>query len=299
LTEKRKEAAMRWTKRWIARSGAGLTTLLVACGGSEPTAKPPETPPAAPTAEPTTEPEAEPAPEPHKSKADLVEGKNTANPDKLPRLTITAPGNDQRIAAHYAQGYKVRFRVQNWQAMPEGSYLQFVLDGVPSEPVTDPKIPIELRALNGGKELAEGEHLLAGFASRPNHESVKADGAVSVRRFWIGKKTASTWNSSNDPLLVLGSPHGSYAGDEVEQILVDYYVINALLAPNDHSVRFKLTGPGIEKAGITKLVSEWRPLLVWSPDDGEHTLEAELLDAKGQPVANPYNPAKVTFTVKR
>lgn len=293
---------MRWIDNsYVPPSLVILCTLGLSsagCGGAEEAAPAPATPPPA-TAAPTATPSAEPAAEPHKSKADLVEGKNTANPGKLPRVSITAPGNDQRIASHYAQGYKVRYRVQNWQAMPEGSYLQFVLDGVPCEPIPDPKKSIELRTLAGGKDIAEGEHVLTAYVARKNHESIKADGAVSVRRFWIGKKTESAWNSSRDAMLVLGRPHGTYEGDAVDEILVDYYVINALLAADDHSIRFKLTGPGIDPSGITKIISEWRPLLVWSPSDGEHQLEAELLDAKGQPVANPWNPAKLTFTVRR
>jgi len=293
---------MRWIDNsFVAPSLALLWTLGLGyggCGGAEEAAPKPATPEPA-TAGPAAAPSAEPEAEPAKSRADLVEGKNAANPDRLPRVTITAPGNEQRIAAHYAQDYKVRYRVQNWQAMPEGSYLQFVLDGVPYEPVPDPKRPVELRALAGGKDIAEGEHVLAAYVARKNHESIKADGAVSVRRFWIGKKSESTWDSSQDALLVLGRPHGTYEGDEVDEILVDYYVINALLAADDHSIRFKLTGPGIDPSGITKIISEWRPLLVWSPSDGEHQLEAELLDAKGQPVANPWNPAKLTFTVRR
>lgn len=278
-----------------------LGWLVASCGGSQPTTTEPATPAAktAEAAEPSGSAAATSDPASAKSNADLVEGKNTPNPKKLPVVRIDAPGNDQRVPGHYAQDYKIRYKVTNWSAMPEGSYLQFILDDVPYRPVTDPKQTVKLKELAGGGDIAEGEHIIAAYVARKNHESIKAERAVSVRRFWVGKKTESSWSAAQDPLLIVGRPHGTYQGEEVSKILVDYYVINAVLADDEHTIRFTLTGPGIEADGIKHTVSEWRPLLVWSPSDGEHTLKAELLDAKAQPVDVPWNPVTRKFTVKR
>lgn len=278
-----------------------LSVAVIGCSGAEPSTSGPASPtdstarpsePAA-TAAPTSEPTTSAA-----SAVDLVESKNAALPDKLPKVRVDTPGNDQRVPGHYAQTYKVRYKVTNWTSQPEGSYVQFLLDDVPYAPVTDPKRAVTLKELAGG-DIAEGEHVLAAYVARKTHESIKAEGAVSVRRFWVGKRTAATWNSSRDPLLIVGRPHGTYEGEEADRILVDYYVINAALGSSDHTVRFTLKGPSTGPDGLEKTVDEWRPLLVWSPGAGDYTLEAELLDAKAQPVKSPHNPTKRTFTVRR
>jgi len=272
---------------------------LVACGGGETVPAAPTTsapPPPTATAEATAEPEAPPPPP--KINVDLMEAKPSPAPDKLPVVRIDGPGRDQPIAKHYAENYKLIYQVTNWKSQPEGSYLQFILDNVPAKPVTDPSQKVKLSDLTeGGKPIEEGEHILALYVARNNHEIVKGPKSVVARRFWVGKKKPSDWSWSKDPIMVIGPPHGTYDGDTAQEILTDFFVLNAELGDKKYSVRLTLNGPGIEDEGMKRYMTEWRPAVIWSPGDGEHTLKAELVQPDGEVAKVPWNPTERKFTV--
>lgn len=234
-----------------------------------------------------------------RSNIDLMEGKNSPAPKRLPHLQLEAPGLEQVISKQHAESFKVQLKVSNWEDLPQGAYVQLVFDNVPFRPVTDPKEKVQLKDLTKDRKApVEGEHILAAYVALPNHEVVKGDKAVVVRSFWIGKKSQSTWNWSSDPLLVLARPHGTYEGEAAKQIVVDFFVVNAELGDKQYSVRVKLKGPGIKDEGLQRFFTDWKPLLVWSPTDGTYTIEAELLDAKGEVAAVPWNPTTRAFTVR-
>ncbi len=270
-----------------------LTIALGAagCGGGE---AQPETPPPVVAPPPEKAPEPEAKPEPPKYDVDFVEAKESPAVDKPPRVSIDVPGFNQFLPASLVPNTRIRFKVQGWTDAPEGSYLQFVLDGKPFRPVTDPKEQIMLSELAGSEELAEGEHIIAAFMNRPNHESIKSERGVAVRRFFVGKRAPGGWDSNKDPLLVVGSPHGTYEGD----VLVDWYVLNASISKDQYSIRALLEGPGVKPDGIQRLITEWKPWVVLSAhDDAEYTVKLELLNPSGEPV--PYGAVTRTFSVKR
>ena len=274
----------------------GLT--VVSCGGGEPAPVPPTT-----TAQPTATasaavvPTAEPVAAP-KYDVDLLEDRNAPQPDKLPGVRVDTPGYDQAIPLAAAESYKVRYKISNWAAMPKGSYIQFILDDVPAAPVTDPATEVKLSGLNGGKPLAEGEHILAVYVARENHESIKGEDTIAIRRFWVGKKKPSDWSYSDDPLLVLGRPHGSYEGSDSRYIKIDFFLVNAELAKDKHRVVLEVKGPGIPEGGISHRLEEWVPMLLTKAHEGEYTVKIELRDSKEALVPLPYNPTERTFTVK-
>jgi len=244
----------------------------------------------------TAEPEA--PPEPAKINVDLMEAKPSPQPKKLPAVRIDGPGYDQSVAKHYAANYRIIYRVTNWKSQPEGSTVQFILDNLPAKSFSDPTQKVKLSDLTeGGKPIDEGEHVLALYVARKNHEIVKGPKSVAVRRFWVGKKTESKWSWSKDPIMVLGAPFGTFDGDGALEILSDFFVLNAELGSKKFSVRLTLNGPGIKDEGIQRYITEWRPVVVWSPGDGEHTLKAELLTPDGVVAPVPWNPTVRKFNV--
>ena len=225
---------------------------------------------------------------------DFVEAKVSAAPAKLPNVSIDVPGYNQFIPSSLVAATKVRFKVGNWNMMPEGSYVQFVLDDKPFRPVKDPSEALMLQDLAGG-ELSEGEHIIAAFVNRANHESIKGERAVAVRRFWTGKRTQGGWDSNRDPIMILGSPHGTINGSDV---LVDWYVLNALISDKEFSVRIKLDGPGVKPGGIQRVITEWKPWVMLSAHEGEYTITTELLDGNGEVAPGALNNLTRKFTVK-
>jgi hypothetical protein len=207
----------------------------------------------------------------------IVPVKTSDPPKPLPKPWIETPGFEQVLGRDWVPGYKVLFKVPN---QPAGSYVQFVLDGRPVDPATTSRGGISLTSLAGPDGLSDGEHVLSAHVCTSNGQSVKAPGGISVHRFWIGKKTPGAYQSSA-PMLVLGAPFGHYSGSAADEILIDYYVLNAALGEKGHSIRMTLKGPGLAEEGTERFTREWRPWIIVSPHNGEYTLKVELLDPSG------------------
>jgi hypothetical protein len=227
---------------------------------------------------------------------DFVEAKVAPNPATVPKVSIDVPGYDQFIPSSLLDATKVRFKVKNWSDMPEGSYIQFILDNRPYRPVAGPSENVMLKDLAGPNGLQEGEHIIAAYVSRKNQESVKADAAIAVRRFFFGKRSPGGWNVSKGPLLIVGSPHSTYSGEDP---LFDFFVLNAVLSEKEYSIKAVVKGPGIKPEGIRRIISSWKPWILLSAHNGDYTIEADLLDANGDVVPGAWNSFARTFTVKR
>lgn len=227
----------------------------------------------------------------------FVPAKVSDTPKKTPRPWIETPGFDQFVAREWVAGYKVMMKVPNWDQAPAGSYLQFVFDGRALDPITDFKNGVKLLDLVGGEEaLADGEHVLAAYVSRPNHEAIKGPAGVSVHRFWIGKHAPDTYNA-RDPMLILGSPAGVYKGEAAYDILIDWYVLNAILEKKESSLHLVLKGPGLPEEGAERYVTEWRPWTIVSAKPGEYTLQADLIDKDGHPAKGTWTSVTRKFVV--
>ncbi len=281
-----------------------LLTALAACGGGTSAPVTPAAPP------PSSAPAPKPAPEPAASSAaapaaapapkydvDFVEAKQSPNPDVMPKVSIDIPGFDQVIPASLVSATKVRYKVTNFEKMPQGSYVQFVVDDTPYKPVTDLKTELTLPQLAPGGTLADGEHIIAAFVCRKNGESVKGPNSIAVRRFWTGKRTPGTWDPNKQPLMVLGSPYGTYKLSDGIDPLVDFYVLNAQLGQKDYSIRALLKGPGIKDEGIERIITDWRTQIILSAHPGDYTLQFVLLDRNGDPVPGPGNSTTRKFSV--
>lgn len=278
-----------------------LALLLGACGGSD--LQPPVPPPAPPppaveeAPEPVVEAPAEPAPP---SLPEIAFGPTTPSeqPAKLPQVKIAAPKMDQLVAKD-AENLAIKLDVKDWNTHHGGPHIHLILDDRPYMAIWDPKEPVKIADLLGpGETLQEGEHRLVAFASRQNHESVKAKGAISVVRFWVGKKGKSDWKPNADPMLVFSRPKGTYNGALADNVLVDWYLVNAQLG-DKHQVKATVNGPGLAESGHVAKVTEWRP---WALDylrSGDYTITLELLDAAGEPVPGAWNKTTRTITVNR
>jgi hypothetical protein len=262
-----------------------LAAALAACGGAPAPARTPEGTQAA-AADPAREPNggsgsgegrALPSSSYTVSDVAIVPAKTADLPKALPKPWIETPGFEQVLGKDWVPGYKVMLKVPN---QPPGSYVQFVMDGRPSEPIKAFRGGIKLTDLAGPDGLDEGEHVLSAHVCLPNRQSVKVPGGISVHRFWVGKKTQGAYESSK-PMLVLGGPYGRYSGSEADEVLIDYYVLNAALGEKGHSIRMTLKGPGLPEEGTERFTREWRPWNIVSPHNGEYSLKVELLDPEG------------------
>lgn len=280
------------------------TVLSVACSSDpkpEPetaTADPPAMDSAAPPVASSAAADVTPAPPPL-PEVELVEGAPAAPPEKAPTLAIKAPTANQVIPADKAGEFEVKLDLKGWDVPAGGNHVHVIVDGRPYKRIDDAKAPIKLKDLDPSYTLAEGQHVLVAFPSRPTHESVKPIGKatpVAVQTFWVGKKGTAGWKPT-DPTFVYSRPKGANDGaPPAEGLLVDFYLVNAELGDGKFSVEATLTGPGVEN-GKTVKIKEWKPWRIKNPRDGKYNLKMKLLDKDGKTVPGAWNDVSHDFTV--
>jgi len=203
-----------------------------------------------------------------------------------------------------------------------GNHIHVILDNQPYEAFYNLDSEFELR------NVADGEHTLRFFPSRPWHESYKNDGAFQMVKFTVknggansnqptttnanqtmsnantqstleGKDMQSSTAGAVDmtkPLLTYSRPKGEYKGAEAETIMIDFWLSNAKLVGDGGEYRVKYSVDGNEAKFIDKWQSAW--LSGWT--DGKHTVKLELVDKDGNFVDNGgYNSTTREITVAK
>ncbi|MFO0546765.1 MAG: hypothetical protein U0271_00190 [Polyangiaceae bacterium] len=229
---------------------------------------------------------------------ELVAGTPAQPPDKAPTISFKAPTAGQVIPADKVAAFEIKLDLTGWDVPGGGNHVHLIIDNHPYKRVDDPK-SIKLGDLDPSYTLAEGEHVLIAFPSRPTHESVKPIGKavpVAVVPFWVGKKGKTSFKAT-DPILVYSRPKGANDGPPPEGgILVDFYLLNAELGAGKYSIEATLTGPGAE-SGIKATIDSWVPWRIKSPRDGDYSLHLVLLDKDKKPVPGAWNDTTRPFSV--
>ncbi|MCB1022836.1 MAG: hypothetical protein KDB79_00500 [Acidobacteria bacterium] len=179
------------------------------------------------------------------------------------------------------------------------------------------------------RNVADGEHTLRVFSSRPWHESYKNPEAFKIIKFTVkngrSDETKPTVDSNNNkmadaksgdgkiegadvkestagdvdfkkPLLTYSRPKGEYKGADAEAIMLDFWLSNAKLAGDggEYSVRFTING------GEPRLIEKWAPIWLKGWKDGKNTVKLELVDKSGNLVKNGgYNSTEREITVSK
>lgn len=203
-----------------------------------------------------------------------------------------------------------------------GNHIHVILDDQPYEAYYNLDQEFELR------NVADGEHTVRVFPSRPWHESYKNAGAFQIVRFTVKNggsdsakpaTTASGETMSNanaaptpegkdmkqstagivdptKPLLTYSRPKGEYKGGDADAIMIDFWLANAKLAGDGGEFRIRWSVDDGEPAFIDK----WEPIWLsgWAP--GKHSVKLELIDKDGRPVDNGgYNTTTREITIVR
>ncbi len=193
-----------------------------------------------------------------------------------------------------------------------GNHIHVILDNQPYEAYYNLNQEFELR------NVADGEHTLRVFPSRPWHESYKTEGAFQMVKFTVkngGADTSkpTTTNSGNTmanansnantkptpegkdmqtstggavdatkPLLTYSRPKGEYKGTEADAIMIDFWLANARLKDGggDYRVRYSVDG------GEAKYIDKWEPIWLTGWTNGKHKIKLELVDKDGKVVEN-------------
>ncbi|MDX2250190.1 MAG: hypothetical protein SF052_25630 [Bacteroidia bacterium] len=142
--------------------------------------------------------------------------------------------------------------------------------------------------------LKEGNHVILAFLSRSYHESIKnrGTGAVSyyLDQFQVGAPSDAKPDLSAAHMFY-SRPKGAYKGEEIKNVLLDFFLVNVSLSPDGFKVRATINDQEF-------MLTEWAPYLIQGLKPGEATIRLELLDADGNLVPSPYNPVERTITLE-
>ena len=195
-----------------------------------------------------------------------------------------------------------------------GNHIHVILDNQPYEAYYNLDQEFEL------KNVADGEHTLRVFPSRPWHESYKAAGAFQMVRFTVknGGADASkpTTTNSNQPmsegkemkestagavdagkpLLTYSRPKGEYKGADADAIMIDFWLSNAKLTGDGGEYRVKYSIDG----GEAKFIDKWTPIWLKGWTNGSHSVKVELVNKSGNVVDNGgYNSTTREITIAK
>ena len=205
-----------------------------------------------------------------------------------------------------------------------GNHIHVILDNQPYEAYYNLDQEFELR------NVADGEHTLRVFPSRPWHESYKTAGAFQMVKFTVrnggadsnkpattnsGQQMSNANTNANTapttegkdmqnstagpvdatkPLLTYSRPKGEYKAAEADPIMIDFWLTSAQLKGDGGTYRVRYTVDG----GSPQYIDKWAPLWLSGWTAGKHTIKLELVDEDGGLVDNGgYNSTTREITV--
>ena len=201
-----------------------------------------------------------------------------------------------------------------------GNHIHIILDNQPYEAFYNLDGEFELR------NVADGEHTLRVFPSRPWHESYKTDGAFQMVKFSVknggadaakpattasgqtmananpsaapeGKEMQKTTAGAVDtakPLLTFSRPKGEYKGADADAIMIDFWLSNAKLQGDGGEYRVRYSVDNSE----AKYIDKWQPIWLSGWTNGKHSVKVELVDKAGSIIDNGgYNSTTREITV--
>jgi hypothetical protein len=223
----------------------------------------------------------------------IVLGEASPAPSAAPSVRLTSPV----AGAHVAPDAAARLDVSGWPTAEGAAHVHLILDNQPYKPIYDTGAPVPMRELNGGKDLAPGAHLLVAFASRANHESVKAASAITAVPFVVGDAPPAPPAPGN--FLVFSRPKGTYAGPQANHVLVDFQLVGVALGPGKHAVGIEVSGASLTEPLRARATSFGPPFYLENLRSGSYTIALTLLDAAGKPVPGAWNATTRTIVIDR
>lgn len=207
-------------------------------------------------------------------------------------------------------------------ATKTGNHIHVILDNQPYEAYYNLDNEFELR------NVADGEHTLRVFPSRPWHESYKNPGAFQMVKFSVksggadankpattnsgqqmsntnaaptpeGKEMQNSTAGAVDPtkpLLTYSRPKGEYKNADADPIMIDFWLANAQLKGDGGIYRIRYSVDG----GAPQYIDKWAPVWLSGWTAGKHTIKLELVDEDGSVIDNGgYNSTTREITVTK
>ena len=125
-------------------------------------------------------------------------------------------------------------------------------------------------------QLEEGMHVIRTFPSRSFGEGLKEPGAFAASIFYIGERKNNLTINLNAPYLTYNEPLETLSYNEVQPLLLDFYITNVRLSNDGYKVKV------IIDKNIERILTSWTPYYIYGLKRGIHTIRLQLLNAKNE-----------------
>jgi hypothetical protein len=178
---------------------------------------------------------------------------------------ITADANDRGIANS-----------------AKGQHIHLILDNEPYSAHYDPMAQ---------KNLSKGQYVVLAFLSRSYHESIKNENSFILTTFDAESSKAFPYKfDEKGQHMFYSRPKGTYNGSDINNLLLDFFLINVTLGPDGNKVRATINDDVF-------MIDEWVPYYIQGLTPGILTVKLELIDADGVLIEGPFNEVTRTVTL--
>lgn len=140
-------------------------------------------------------------------------------------------------------------------------------------------------------QLEAGNYVVLAFLSRSYHESLKNSSAFHVENLNVGDVEPSPINLSA-PHLFYSRPKGTYKGEEVKKVMLDFYLLNTLLSADGNKVKAIIND-------MEFIIDEWTPYFIEGLPMGENAIKLALIDMNGDVIDGPFNQVERVITLEK
>ncbi len=141
------------------------------------------------------------------------------------------------------------------------------------------------------KEMEEGDYVVLAFLSRSYHESVKNSSAYFIDKITVGEPEDKLDVDFTAPHMFYSRPKGTYIGDDINKLMIDFYLLNTTISPNGNKVKAAVNDNEF-------MIDQWAPYYIEGLSAGEVKVKLELIDSEGNLIPGPFNSVERTVTLK-
>jgi hypothetical protein len=164
----------------------------------------------------------------------------------------------------------------------KGQHIHLILDNEPYSAHYDPIAQ---------KNLPKGQYVALAFLSRSYHESVKNENSFVLTTFDAESSKAFPYKfDEKEPHMFYSRPKGTYKGSDINNLLLDFFLINVTLGPDGNKVRATINDEVF-------MIDDWVPYYIQGLTPGILTVKLELLNADGILIEGPFNEVTRTVTL--
>lgn len=161
----------------------------------------------------------------------------------------------------------------------DGQHIHFILDNGPYQALYEPTHTFTV--------AKNSEHDVLSFLSRSYHESVKSKGAYELVTFRVDEEgKVNQVENLSAPMVFYSRPKGDYLGADTENLLLDFYVLNATLG-SDAKVKATINGTDFP-------IDAWEAYFIENAPMGDLEITLQLTDMNDQVILGKHTEVKRT-----